>query len=157
MFCTIQRLYDTICRNPETGEGGLAPTPTEFHAEAFRRIDSVRAAKTTKAGSDRLVEIDYNGTEKYLQFANGKGSRRRSWHKIMIRIGYFSGDNHNVTQMVIGGDDKKIGDYLQKLDNIAGGPCCGECLEKVEVANTEVIKIDDQRYELQMSLKVQIH
>lgn len=155
MFCTIQRLYDTICRDPETGEGGLEPTASEFHASAFRRIDSVRAAKTAKQGNDRLVEIDYNGTDKYLQFANGIGSRRRSWHKVMIRIGYFAGDNHNVTQMVIGGDDKKIGDYIQKLDNIAGS-CTDECLEKVEVASSEVIKIDEQRYELQISLKVQI-
>ncbi len=155
MFCTIQRLYDTICRHPDTGEGGLAPTPSEFHSDAFRRIDSVRAAKTTKQSSDRLVEIDYNGADKYGQFANGTGSRRRSWHKVMIRIGYFSGDNHNATQMIIGGDDKKIGDYIQKLDNISG-TCSDECLEKVEVTGSEVIKIDEQRYELQISLKVQI-
>lgn len=156
MFCVLGRLYDTICRHPDTGEGGLVPTPSDFHADSFRRIDSVRAHKTAKGGLDRLVEIDYQGTKKYLQFANGQGTKRRSWHGVLIRIGYFAGDNHNITQMVIAGDDKLLGTALQKLDNIVGS-CANECLEKVEVEGSEVIKLDDQRYELQISLKLQIH
>ncbi len=154
MFCVIGRIYETLCR-AESGDGGLTPTASDFHADAFRRIDSVRAHKTTKRGGDRLLEIDYLGTAKYQQFANGAGTKRRSTHKLLVRIGYFAGDNHNVTQQVIAGDDKLIGTYLQKMDNIAGA-CSDECLEKIEVEGSEVIKLDEQRYELQISLKVQI-
>jgi len=156
MECVFNRLYATICRDPDTGEGGLAPTPSDFHADAFRRIDSVRANKTTKSGNDRLLEIDYLGTVKYQGFANGTGSRRRGQFRVMMRIGYFAGDNHAHTQIIMAADDRKIGVYIQKLDNIPGS-CDGACLEKVEYDNSQVIKLDDQRYELQITLRLQVH
>jgi len=154
--CVIRRLYATICRDPDTGEGGLVPTASDFHAEGFSRVDNIRLHNAVKGSVDRMVEIDYLGTDKYQAFANGAGTRRRATHRLLMRIGYFAGDNHNETQMVIAADDSLIGLYIQKLDNIHGA-CEGLCLEKVEVDSSEVIKLDSQRYELQMSLKVQVY
>lgn len=155
MKCVLERLYATICRDPTTGDGGLTPTESDFHSEGFRRLDDVRIAQVSKGSSDRLVEIDYGGTEKYQQFANGTGTKRRSRHKLLLRIGYFAGDNHNETMMVIASDDKLIGTYLQRLDNIHGS-CEDMCLEKLEVGSSEVVKLDNQRYELQLSLVAQV-
>lgn len=154
--CIIERLYQTLCRDPDTGEGGLTPTESEFHADAFRRIDNIRIGETNKSARDRLVEIDYEGTEGYLAFANGQGRKRRSKHNLLIRIGYFAGDNHNETQMIIGSDDKLIGTYLQKLDNIAGS-CDTTCLEAVFVTSSQKVKLDEQSYELQIKATIQIY
>ena len=154
--CVIRRFYSTICRDPDTGEGGLTPYASDFHADGFTRVDDIRMSDAVKSSVDRIVEIDYLGTSKYQAFANGSGTRRRATHRLLLRIGYFAGDNHNETQMVIAADDSMLGVYLQKIDNIHG-ECEGLCLEKVEITSSEVIKLDTQRYELQMSLNVQVY
>lgn len=155
MDCVIKRIYATLCRDPDTGEGGLAPTSSEFHADAFRRMDTVYSKNTAKGGADRLLEIDYGGTLEYGRPGSGSAQKRRSWHKLILRIGYFMGDNRNATNMVVAADDKLIGTYLQEKDAIKGG-CDSLCLEKVEVIGSNVIKLDEQRLELQISLKVQV-
>jgi len=154
--CVVKRLYASICRDPDTGDGGLEPTPSEFHADGFSRLDNIRMGEAVKSAADRLVEIDYQGTLKYQGFANGSGTRRRATHKLLLRVGYFAGNNHAETHMIIAADDSKLGVFLQKLDNIHGD-CDGLCLEKVEVDNSEVIKLDSQRYELQITLRVQVY
>lgn len=155
MKCVLNRLYETLCRDPELGTGGLEPTPSEFHADGFTRRDMVQLKKVTKSGADRLLQIEYKGTVKYQGYANGRGNRRRSTHRVMVRIGYFAGQSHNETHIVMGADDKKIGTYVQKLDNIVG-TCSDLCIEKISYENSETITVDDQRYELQIMLLVQV-
>ena len=147
----IEGFYSFICRDPDSGEGGLTPTANDFHLGYFQRTKREELTYKTGAGIDRCVQIVYKGTQATKPFISG--NKIRHMDRIMVKVGFFAGDHHDDTNMVIHSDDKMLQNSLVKPNNY---PDCGTVqIERVTVINSDVVKQGKEQYILELLLEVQ--
>lgn len=149
--CVIEGLYAGICRDPDTGEGGLTPTDSDFHVPYFQRSQREDLRKKTGGGIDRCTKIKYLGTKDHKAFITG-GKTRQVDH-VMIEIGFFAGDHHDDTHVVMWDDDKIVQRWLIHPDNYPS--CAGTCVERITIVNSDVVKLGEEQYILQITVAIQ--
>lgn len=149
--CVIQGLYTLICRDSETGEGGLIPTVNDFHLPYFQESKREELREKTGGAIDRCVTIGYVGTKSVKPFISG-GKTRRLQH-VMVSVGFFAGDHHNETHKVMFADDLLLQQSLIHPDNYPS--CNGVCVEKIDVVSSDVVKLGKEQYILELLLAIQ--
>jgi len=149
--CVINGLYDLICRNPDSGEGGLTPTSNDFHLPYFQRTMREELRRKTGGSIDRCVQIEYKGTRGVKPFISG-GKTRHVDH-VMVCVGFFAGDHHDQTHIVMHSDDKILQNFLVQPDNYPS--CQGACVEKIDIVNSDVVKLGREQYILELLLAIQ--
>jgi len=156
MDCVMRGIYTFLCRDADTGEGGLAPTTTDLHADCFSRYMEHRLDVVMGEAIDRKVQIEYGGLSEMPPLANGTGTKRRRIFKINIRIGYFAGDHNDETHAVIAADDHLIQVEIARPANYPAS-CEGICVEGIIPLSSEVITLDTNRYILEITARVQVY
>lgn len=153
--CVLDGLYDGICANEDGGGGGVEPTPSEYHADVFRRERRTPLRQLAKSAVDRVVQIEYDGVRQYHPFANATGTKRRRTVEFVVKVGYFAGDNVDDTYAIIFSDDMKLQDYLRLPQNYPS--CQGACVEGILPTSSSVSRIGDGRLELRITIEVQLY
>lgn len=153
--CGILGLYAIICRDPDTATGGLDPADTVLHAPGFYRHDRQRLEDLTGSGIDRKVQIVYLGTSRWHTYVEPTTGFQMRTEAVKIRVGYFAGDHVNETMASIAEDNQQIAHAISKTSN---HPVCdpGECVNGYVPRSSEVIKIDEQRYVLEIEIAMQV-
>jgi hypothetical protein len=151
--CIIDRLYEGICADEDGGGGGLAPTSSEFHAEVFRRERRKRVRDLPKSSIDRAVQIEYEGVREYGKVGSIDG-RRRLWLELSVHVGFFSGDNVDDTHRTILSDDMLLQKWLRDPNNYPA--CAGTCVEDILPVSSNVSALEDGRFELTITLRLQV-
>jgi hypothetical protein len=151
--CIIDRLYEGICASEEGGGGGLAPTQSDFHAEVFRRERRKRVRELPKSSIDRAVQIEYEGVREYGKVGSIDG-RRRLWMELTVHVGFFAGDNIDDTHRIILSDDMVLQKWLRDPDNYPS--CAGTCVEDILPIGSVVSALEDGRFELTITLRLQV-
>jgi hypothetical protein len=149
--CIIRSLYGDICRDPDSGEGGLTPTANDFHIPYFQRTPREELKAKVGGAIDRCVQITYKGTQGVKPFISGGKIRHQD--QILISVGYFAGDHHDETNIIMHADDKMLENFLVKPSNYPS--CSGTCVEKIDVVNSNVVKLGKEQYILELLLAVQ--
>jgi hypothetical protein len=151
--CVIDKLYEGICAAEDGGGGGLTPSPTDFHAEVFRRERRRRIRELPKSSIDRAVQIQYQGVREYGKVGSIDG-RRRLWMELTVHVGFFAGDNVDDTHRVMLGDDMLLQKWLRDPANYPS--CTGTCVEDILPVNSNVSALEDGRFELTITLRLQV-
>lgn len=152
--CIVDHWYKGICRDPDTGEGGLIPSTymdsEDYHSSHFRRTLREELREKEGGSIDRCVQIEYKGTKEVSAVS---GRKWRIVDHLQICIGYFAGDHHDVTHAVAWADDRLI--QLWALHPRNYPSCDGTCVEKVNVVDSQLTKKGSEQYVLELTLAVQ--
>lgn len=151
--CIIDQLYDGLCAAEDGGGGGVTPTPSDFHAEVFRRERRKRLRELPKSSIDRALQIEYGGVREYAKVGSING-KRRLWMEITVHVGYFAGDNVDDTHRTILSDDMLLQLWLRDPDNFPS--CAGTCVEDILPVSSSVSPLEDGRFELTITLRLQV-
>lgn len=150
VFCSIQGIYDVICRDPETASGGLDPLNVELHAPGFYRTDREDLEFLVGPSIDRKVQVMVDGTNKWLPI--NVGTKRLHVLGVTIRIGYFTGDHALATFEAMADDDALI---LRTLSKQSNWPAC-RGLSNVKVLGSKPVKLEGNRQVLEIYLNLQV-
>lgn len=153
--CAMNGLYTIICRDPDTAAGGLTPNDGVLHLPGFYRHDRQRLESLTGSGIDRKVQIVYKGTSRWTTYVDPTTGFQMHDEIAVIRVGYFTGDHVNETMIVMGEDGQQIARAISKTIN---QPACdpGECVNGYIPQSSEVTKIDEQRYVLELEVLMKV-
>jgi hypothetical protein len=148
--CVINGLYTGICRDADTGEGGITPTDNDFHLPYFQRSKREELREKTGGAIDRCVQIEYKGTRGVKPIG---GNKNRHTDHVMVSVGFFAGDHHDQTHVIMHADDKLLQNFLVHPDNYP--TCAGTCVEKIEIVNSDVVKLGREQYILEVLIAIQ--
>lgn len=153
--CAINGLYAIICRDPDTAAGGLTPSDVVLHSAGFYRHDRQRLEDLTGSGIDRKVQIMFNGTAGWLTYVDPTNGFQMRNEIATIRVGYFVGDHVNESMITMAEDKEQIARAISKTRN---QPVCdpGQCVNGYIPQSSEVKKIDEQRYVLEIEVRLQL-
>lgn len=152
--CAFNGLYDIICRNPDTAAGGLDPDSTVYHASGFYRHVGDELDDLPGDGLDRKVQIKYEGTGEWHSYANSASSHWMRTFNVVIRIGYFAGSHVDETHATLGDDEQLIGQAIARTANLP--VCTNGCVSAYMPQSSNVVKLDDDRLILEISVAVQV-
>lgn len=153
--CAINGLYDILCRNVDTADGGTTPSETLLHAPAFYRHFGDRIDTLLGDGLDRKVQVVYDGTVKWIGISSGSsGSTRMRNFNVKIRVGYFAGSHVDETMMVMADDEQEIIKAIAFSPNWPTG-CTSGCVNGYVPKGSSVRTLDATRYILEITVEVQ--
>lgn len=153
--CAINGLYNMICRDPDTAEGGLDPSETEKHGDGFYRVDRVNLDDIPDMGLDRKVQIVYNGTVSYGTVTNGLGAKRQRTYAVILRIGYACGDNPFDSFQIIDDDEMLV---AKRIHQSAYWPDCQSgCVQGYVPVSSSIYEIGDGKYILEILIEITVY
>jgi hypothetical protein len=154
--CIIDAWYEGICRDVDTGEGGLTPASygdsDNYHMAYFQRTLREELRQKTGGAIDRCVQIEYKGTKENKGFISG--NKRRAVYHIQVCVGYFAGDHHDITNVIMFADDVIIQNWAMNPKNYPS--CKGSCVESVFLVDSQSTKKGREQYVLETTFAVQI-
>lgn len=152
--CAFNGLYTAICRDKDTAAGGLNPDNTVLHASGFYRHFGDRIDELPGDGIDRKVQVVYEGTDKWIPYGSSNTSTRMRDFTVVIRIGYFAGSHVDETMAVIADDEHQIAAVIAKSTSFP--TCSPGCVMGYVPASSNVVKLDNTRYILEIVVGVQV-
>jgi hypothetical protein len=152
--CAINALYTLICRDPDTAAGGLDPTDTTLHGPGFYRHDRERLEQLPGPGLDRKVQIKWLGTDQWHTYVAPNTGFKMHTDPVMIRIGYYVNDHVNDSLLAMSEDNQQIAKTISRMVNYP--TCAVGCVSGFIPASSEVIKLDELRYVLEITVDVQV-
>lgn len=145
--CAIRGLYNIICRDPDTAEGGLDP--------GFFIEDKIDLDFLETSGIDRKVQIEYLGTDSWGETKMGRGGKVKRTFNVNIRIGYWFGDDRVNTQMAIADDEQRIGRSLLQWDNWP--ECENGCVMGYMPDSSRFERLDENRGVNNITVEITVH
>jgi hypothetical protein len=144
----IEKLYDIICRNEDTGLGGITPTDTSFHSSYFKRYFDGEPIDDASDG-DRLVFISYTGHVEDNSLAHP--SKDHWTFGMVVQIRYHTGDHDAHSQVVMADDFHLIAKTAmaesQKPTGVYGYYFRG----------STVTPVDEESYIMAIEVEAQVH
>ena len=151
MICAIAGLYDIICRDEETAEGGITPSEDTLHASGFTKHEGTTPFNDLPGdGIDRRVEILYPGTDAWTTYASSYASVRMRQFEAVVRVGYFAGSHFDETHAIIADDDRAIG--LGIRDGTLP-TCSSGCVNGYYPIGSSVVELDPTRLVLEIRVR----
>lgn len=154
-ICLVNKLYEVICRDPDTATGGITPTESTYHADCFARYNIERLERLKGSAFDRKVQIEYKGALAFGTLTNGIGGKRSRNIMVSIRVGYYLGDHDMLSQPIIGADDFLISKTISKPSNY---PVCeAGCVMGIVPLSSSVTILDAERQLLEINVQCTIY
>lgn len=141
-------IYTVICRDPDTGNGGLIATEYGHHKPFFVRAPQGEAIEDIDR-ADRMVQVVATG---FTGQASLSAPEATHWEfGVEVVIGYFAGGYEDNCQRAMLDDFMLIAKALMTESNRPTGTYA----YIVEDSNVE--PLDDDRYLHSISVTVQVH
>jgi len=155
---TIEAMYTTICRDEVTATGGIDPQDTSYpHAEGFMRLrDRTMEEVNDSLSIDRKVQILYRGVPEVLAIGNNYNRKIRYRFTAHIRIGWYGGDDHGETSIIIGEDIQDIFIALRAMNGSANPTGTTGCIEGVHPHTADVVQVSNDRFIAEIPVTVQV-